>query len=269
MPAVPAATTAPTLAELMPVLGRMARRYALRSGSLNQLDDYTQDAHIAAWLSLAKPAASPEHARRRALKAGRGAILDLARRNDWLKRSERQLLKRANRLAQQQPGTGLGHIAQQLGTSSTKLRSIAVQERHAHAAQLSIGLDVGHQAEPATPPDQTEAAAQRALLLQRLPRDLAILAPASRRVIWRLIGGHSLIAIAADSGVSLSRIYQHLNAAIGLLHARVDLAPMRPQPVTKPEPEPEPEPPPEPARTYTDTDYRHLIRGPLAAYLVP
>ncbi|MCA0175203.1 MAG: hypothetical protein LCH73_02780 [Proteobacteria bacterium] len=269
-PAVTAAATAmPTLAELMPVLSRMARRYAVSSGTLSQLDDYAQEAHVAAWLSLAKPAASPEHARRRALKAGRGAILDLARRDDWLSRGERQLLQRAERLGQQQPDAGLGHIAQQLGISTTRLRAIAAHERHARAAQLRIGLDLTHPAEPATPADQTETDAQRAQLLRRLPRDLAALAPYHRRVIWRLLGGRSLIAIAADCGASPSAIYWRLKSAIAQLHARVDLPPVRPGPPPESDPEPDPEPPPEPARTYTDTDYRHLIRGPLAAYLVP
>lgn len=258
----------PVLAELMPRLHNMARRYAVKSGTICDVDDYAQEARIAAWLSLAKPADSQLHARNRALKAGWGAILDLARRSDWMHRSDRRLLTRAQLLRQQQPGVSTGHIASQLGTTSARIHAIVWADRLADF--------LGN--ESATPADQTEADVQRAQLTQRLPSDLAALAPHLRHVVCRLLTGHSLTAIAADCRLTTAGVSVRLKTAVRLLHARVDGPPhvqAVPQPHEQPSPSPPPPAPaPEPAPVrshrpaFVATDYRGLIRGPMPTLTV-
>jgi RNA polymerase sigma factor FliA len=161
-----------------------------------------------------------------ALARLQGAVLDELRSGDWASRSVRAAARRtdaaADALAMQlgRPPTR-EELAGSLGMATSDLESLQVDVHR--AVMVSIDADTGPDGASLDLPDTGESP-ERAVLRGERSRYLheAIRALPDRldEVVERnFFGGESLTDIAADLGVTLSRVSQMRARALTLLHA--------------------------------------------------
>ncbi|MGY1639882.1 sigma-70 family RNA polymerase sigma factor [Geodermatophilus sp. SYSU D00703] len=161
-----------------------------------------------------------------ALARLQGAVLDELRSGDWASRSVRAAARRtdaaADALAIQlgRPPTR-EELAESLGMATSELDSLQVDVHR--AVMVSIDADTGPDGASLDLPDTGESP-ERAVLRGERSRYLheAIRALPDRldEVVERnFFGGESLTDIAADLGVTLSRVSQMRARALILLHA--------------------------------------------------